>query len=152
MVITARMIKYFCKVKNISCLGFDQKSKVFLNGKEELNEVCDDIQNKKQEVYKQQHASINQIDDLPPDHWSRPNKVLLELHSDSYRSYELYHEYEFPPEFAYSSTPWLGIPKPGSSLFEPKDEKLDDFIKKMENFRWDGDISRFDLIITNFRT
>ena len=28
--VTARMIKYFCKVKNISCLGFDQKSKVFV--------------------------------------------------------------------------------------------------------------------------
>jgi hypothetical protein len=28
--VTGRMIKYFCKVKNISCLGLDQKSKAFV--------------------------------------------------------------------------------------------------------------------------
>ena len=57
---------------------------------------------------------------MDPNEWCRPrnNSPYKELYGD-YPICELYHEYEFSPGFASSSTPWLGIPKPGVNPLAP---------------------------------
>ena len=103
----------------------DKKSKVTPNYKEEISLNHDDKPNNTPT----NQANTNYRDS---NEWYRPrnDSFYKELYGE-YPTCELYYEYEFPPKFASSSTPWLGIPKDLNPL-APKDNRLDEFMKKIQ--------------------